>query len=92
MRFLEAWGELEMQEKILSWSSAIYMLLTPSKNSSRFRRLGFLLQKSCLLFLNMLLLFMYSLILFFTGASANMTHMDIGLSGLRLLESPLDLF
>lgn len=92
MGFLEAWGELETQGKFLSWISVIYTLLTSSKNSSRFRRLRFLLQKSCLLFLNVLLLFMYSVILFFTRASANMTNMDIRLSGLWFLESPLDLF
>lgn len=72
--------------------SVIYMLLLPSKNSSRFRRLRFLLQKSCLLFLNVLLLFMYSLILFFTRALADTTNMDIRLSDLWFLESPLDLF
>lgn len=77
LRFLEDWGELEIQGKFLSWISVIYMLLTPSKNSSRFRRLRFLLQKSYLLFLNALLLFMYSLTLFFTRASANMTNTDI---------------
>lgn len=45
--------------------------------------------KSCLLFPNVLLLFMYSLILVFTRASANM---DIRLSDLWFLELPLDLF
>lgn len=40
----------------------------------------------------MLLLFMYSVILFFTRASANTTNMDIRLSGLWVLESPLDFF
>lgn len=44
--------------------------------------------KSCLLFLNVLLLFMYSLILVFTRASANMR---IRISDLWFLELPLDL-
>lgn len=92
LRFMEAWGELEIQGKILSWISVARVLLMPSKNSSGFSRLTILLQKQCLLFLNVLHLFMYSLILIFTGASTNVSGMDISLSVLWFLELLLDLF
>lgn len=89
---MEAWGELEIQGKFLSGISVARVLLMPSKNSSGFSRLTILLQKQCLLFLNVLHLFMYSLILIFTGASTNVSGMDISLSVLWFLELLLDLF
>jgi len=92
LRFREAWGELEIQGKFLSGISVARVLLMPSKNSSGFSRLTILLQKQCLLFLNVLHLFMYSLILIFTGASTNVSGMDISLSVLWFLELLLDLF
>lgn len=92
LRFMEAWGELEIQGKFLSGISVARVLLMPSKNSSGFSRLTILLQKQCLLFLNVLHLFMYSLILIFTGASTNVSGMDISLSVLWFLELLLDLF